>query len=100
MKRHLLWLIAAILPASPVLLTFVACTKDGDVIYQTDPDDAAPTTPLVTVIYDPNAVGDGNYNDLIYKGVEEAAKEHGLRTMQLSPSTREDAALQSGGRSG
>lgn len=66
----------------------VACTKDGDVIYQPDPADQASTTPLVTVIYDPNAVGDGNYNDLIYQGVEEAAKQYGLRTMQLSPSTR------------
>jgi basic membrane protein A len=74
--------------AASLLLT--CCTKEGDVTYQTDPEDAAPTTPLVTVIYDPNAVGDGNYNDLIYKGVEEAAKEHDLRTMQLSPSTREE----------
>ena len=65
-----------------------ACTKEGDVIYQPDPADQASTTPLVTVIYDPNAVGDGNYNDLIYQGVEEAAKQYGLRTMQLSPSTR------------
>ena len=48
----------------------------------------ASTAPLVTVIYDPNAVGDGNYNDLIYQGVEQAAKQYGLRTMQLSPSTR------------
>ena len=71
-----------------VSLLLTCCTKDGDVVYQTDPKDAAPTTPLVTVIYDPNAVGDGNYNDLIYQGVEQAAKEHGLRTMQLSPTTR------------
>ena len=71
---------------SMVLLT--ACTKDGDIIYQTDPDDVASTAPLVTVIYDPNAVGDRSYNDLIYKGVEQAAKQHGLRTMQLSPATR------------
>ena len=68
------------------MLTFAACTKEGDVIYQTDPADAPSTTPLVTVIYDPNAVGDGNYNDLIYQSVEQAAKEHGLRTMHLSPS--------------
>ncbi len=66
----------------------VACTKDGDVIYQPDPADQASTTPLVTVIYDPNAVGDGNYNDLIYQSVEQAAKEHDLRTMHLSPSSR------------
>ena len=70
------------------MLTFAACTKEGDVIYQTDPADAPSTTPLVTVIYDPNAVGDGNYNDLIYQSVEQAAKEHGLRTMHLSPSSR------------
>ena len=69
-------------------LLLTCCTKEGDVIYQTDPNDMATTTPLVTVIYDPNAVGDGNYNDLIYKGVEEAAREYGLRTMQLSPTTR------------
>lgn len=69
-------------------LLMTACTKEGDIIYQTDPTDAASTAPLVTVIYDPNAVGDGNYNDLIYQGVEQAAHEHGLRTMQLSPSTR------------
>lgn len=70
------------------LLVLTACTEDGDIIYQTDPEDTPSTAPLVTVIYDPNAVGDGNYNDLIYQGVEQAAHEHGLRTMQLSPSTR------------
>ena len=70
------------------MLTFAACTKEGDVIYQTDPADAPSAKPLVTVIYDPNAVGDGNYNDLIYQSVEQAAKEHGLRTMHLSPSSR------------
>ncbi len=45
------------------MLTLAACTKEGDVIYQTDPADAPSAKPLVTVIYDPNAVGDGNYND-------------------------------------
>ena len=37
-----------------------------------------------------DALGDGGYNDLIYQGVEQAAKEYGLRTMQLSPVTREE----------
>ena len=83
MSKKLLLILAASL-----LLT--CCTKEGDVIYQTDPADAPSAKPLVTVIYDPNAVGDGNYNDLIYQGVEEAAKQYGLRTMQLSPSTREE----------
>lgn len=77
------------LPAMAVL-TLASCTKDGDTIYQTDPDDMASTAPLVTVIYDVNAVGDGNYNDLIYQGVEQVAKEHGLRTQQLSPSSRDE----------
>lgn len=82
---------AALLSLLPLaMLMLASCTKDGDVIYQTDPNDAATTTPLVTVIYDPNAVGDGNYNDLIYQGVEQAAKQYGLRTMQLSPSTRDE----------
>ena len=58
------------------MLTFAACTKEGDVIYQTDPADAPSAKPLVTVIYDPNAVGDGNYNDLIYQSVEQAARPH------------------------
>ena len=70
------------------LMILTACTKEGDIIYQPDPADQASRAPLVTVIYDPNAVGDGGYNDLIYQGVEQAAKEHGLRTMQLSPSTQ------------
>ena len=39
------------------MLTLAACTKEGDVIYQTDPADAPSAKPLVTVIYDPNAVG-------------------------------------------
>jgi len=82
MSKKLLLVLAASL-----LLT--CCTKEGDVIYQTDPADAPSTTPLVTVIYDPNAVGDGNYNDLIYQSVEQAAKEHDLRTMHLSPSPRD-----------
>ena len=77
-----------IIPILAAMLLLAACTKEGDVIYQTDPADAPSAKPLVTVIYDPNAVGDGNYNDLIYQSVEQAAKEHGLRTMHLSPSSR------------
>ena len=86
---HHLRIMKKIILILAAMLTFAACTKEGDVIYQTDPADAPSTTPLITVIYNPNGVGDGNYNDLIYQGVEQAAREHGLRTMQLSPSTRE-----------
>ena len=39
----------------------------------------------MTVIYGPNGLGDRSYNDLIYKGVEMAAKQYGVRTLQLAP---------------
>ena len=72
------------------MLALVACTKDGDTIYQINPDEEKPSTaPLVTVIYGPNGLGDRSYNDLIYKGVEAAAKKYGLRTLQLSPESEE-----------
>jgi len=75
-------------------LVLTACTKDGDTIYVPDPADAASTTPLVTVIYDPDALGDHSYNDLIYLGVEKAASKFHLRTMQLSPTSREEGPRQ------
>ena len=76
-----------------VILTcfLVACTKDGDTIYLPDPnEEKASTAPLVTVIYDADALGDHSYNDLIYEGVELTAQELGLRTMQQSPRTYEE----------
>lgn len=77
--------------AAILLTAFItSCTKDGDIIYQPDPADVARTSPLVTVIYDPDALGDRSYNDLIYQGVEEAALKNGLRTLQLSPSSMEE----------
>ena len=63
---HHLRIMKKIILILAAMLTFAACTKEGDVIYQTDPADALSAKPLVTVIYDPNAVGDGNYNDLLY----------------------------------
>lgn len=82
------WVLAATLILGMVLTA--ACTKEGDTIYETDPDDHASTAPLVAVIYDPNALGDRGYNDLIYQGVENAAQKYGLRTMQLSPATESE----------
>lgn len=74
-----------------VVMLLVACSKDGDIIYQPDPDEPkGSTAPLVTVIYGKDALGDRSYNDLIYKGVEEAAAKYGLRTMQLSPTSYEE----------
>ena len=73
-----------------VSLLLACCTKEGDTIYQPTPGEEQPaTTPLVTVIYDPNGLGDRSYNDLIYKGVEAAAKKYGVRTLQLAPESVE-----------
>ena len=82
-KKNILLLAAVLLIAG--------CTKEGDTIYKPDPnEEAASTAPLVTVIYDANALGDHSYNDLIYEGVERTAQKLGLRTMQQSPRTYEE----------
>ena len=74
-----------------ILALLAACSKDGDTIYQPDPDEPkASTAPIVTVIYGKDALGDRSYNDLIYQGVEEAAAKYGLRTMKLSPISYEE----------
>lgn len=70
------------------LVTLLWSCDEGETVVMPNPDDpVASTAPLVTVIYDPDALGDRSYNDLIYQGVEEAAQRYGLRTMQLSPQT-------------
>ena len=74
-----------------LLVTVVSCTKDGDTVYKPDPaEQQASTAPLVVVIHNVEGVGDQSYNDLIYQGVEEAALQHGLRTLQLSPKTQQE----------
>ena len=75
---------------SLVLVSMASCSKEGDIIYVPDPNDMPETSPLVTVVYDPDALGDRSYNDLIYRGVEAAAIKYHARTMQLSPSSREE----------
>ena len=77
--------------ALAAVMMLAACTKEGDTIYEWDPNEPkASTAPLVTVIYGQDALGDRSYNDLIYQGVEEAAVKYGLRTMQLSPTSYEE----------
>lgn len=75
-----------------VLLTALAvclgCSREP--IYRPDPSDAPGTTPLVTVLYDPGALGDMTYNDLIFEGVERAAFGHGIRTRQYAPRNQEE----------
>lgn len=80
-----------LLSAVAAVMMLAACTKEGDTIYEWDPNEPkASTAPLVTVIYGQDALGDRSYNDLIYQGVEEAAAKYGLRTMQLSPTSYEE----------
>jgi basic membrane protein A len=83
MQKHIVWLAA--------VLSMAACTKEGDTIYMPDPtEEQASSTPLVTVIYGDNSLGDRSYCDMIYEGVERTALELGLRTMQLSPQSTEE----------
>lgn len=75
-------------------LMLTCCTKDGETIYLPTPGEEQPAaTPLVTVIYGPNGLGDRSYNDLIFKGVEAAAKKYGIRTLQLSPESEEQGMV-------
>ena len=90
MKRKKILASIALLTAIMIAATFTACSKEGDTIYQSPPEDLPAQSPLVTVIYDPDALGDRSFNDLIYQGVEQAARQHGLRTLQLSPVSRQE----------
>lgn len=86
---------AAMLSFSLLLLVgsvsvLTSCTKDDDTIYTPDPTDAPSTRPLVTVVYSPDAMGDRSYNDLIYTGVEDVTNLREIRTLHLSPATKEE----------
>ncbi|MBR3011684.1 MAG: hypothetical protein IKH91_12915 [Prevotella sp.] len=85
---------AAMLSVSLLLLGSVSvltsCSKDDETIYTPDPTDAPRTSPLVTVVYSPDALGDKSYNDLIYSGVEGVSTQKELRTLHLSPATKEE----------
>lgn len=87
--RKLIWRLSV--AGLSVIMMLSACTKAGDIIYVPDPDEpVASKAPVVTVIYGQDALGDRSYNDLIYQGVEEAAAQHGLRTVQMSPISYEE----------
>ena len=73
-----------------IALCLSSCSKEGDTIYQSPPEDLPAQSPLVTVVYDPDALGDRSFNDLIYQGVEQAASQYGLRTLQLTPVSRQE----------
>ena len=50
--------------ALAAVMMLAACTKEGDTIYEWDPNEPkASTKPLVTVIYGQDALGDRSYND-------------------------------------
>ncbi len=68
-------------------------SKDGDTVYVRDLDDVPDSSPLVIVVYDPNAMGDHSYNDLVYQGVETAARQYGLRTLQGAPASTTEGLM-------
>jgi len=72
------------------VILFTCCSDNNDVIHELDPNDQPSTAPIVTVLYDANALGDRSYNDLIYTGTEQAAGELNLRTRHISPETKEE----------
>lgn len=85
MAKNNLWTLLLV-----IFMALGACTKDGNTIYQIDPDEEKPSTaPLVTVIYGPNSLGDRSYCDKIYRGVEASASKHGIRTLHLVPENME-----------
>lgn len=72
-----------------ILAMLGSCTKDSIIL--PNPDEEQPSgAPLVIVIYGPNSLGDRSYCDMIYTGVEKAAQQHGLRTLQFSPESEEE----------
>lgn len=69
-----------------ICLILSGCTQKGNILYLPDPEELRiSTAPLVTVIYDPFALGDRSYNDLIYQGVEEAAARLARLPFECSP---------------
>lgn len=67
-------------------LLFAACSDD-------DPQEAQlDETPMMVVVYPIDGLGDRSYVDNIYRGVEKAALEHGLKVQHLMPYTYEEGA--------
>ena len=88
-SRATLLSMAVILVLCGSMTVLTSCSKD-ETIYVPDPTDAPRTSPLVTVVYSPDALGDQSFNDLIYSSVENVSNRNGLRSLHLSPATREE----------
>ena len=89
-SRAALLSMAVVLTICGSMTVLTSCSSDDDTIYMPDPTDAPSTSPMVTVVYSPDALGDRSYNDLIYSGVENVSNQEGLRTLHLSPATKEE----------
>lgn len=84
-RGHILHISALLL-----LIAFASCSEDGDVVYVPDPSDQLAGKPNVFVLYDPGSLGDRSYNDMIYKGAENAARRCSLRINHVEPSSVEE----------
>ena len=49
-------MIVAATVAVVAVLCLLSCSKEGDTIYQSPPEDLPAQSPLVTVVYDPDAL--------------------------------------------
>lgn len=65
-------------------LWFAACSDDDPQGLQQD------ETPLLVVVYPIDGLGDRSYVDNIYRGVEKAALQYGLKVQHLMPYTYEE----------
>lgn len=77
--KHLLWFLCVL-----GAWALMACSDDDT--QGNSPDD----TPMLVVVYPIDGLGDRSYVDHIYRGVEKAALEQGLKVQHLMPYTYEE----------
>ena len=74
---------SVILSAVVLLLSVSSCSKDDS-----PSGEQLDQSPIVVMLCSPNGPGDVNYEDRMLSAVERKAKEKGLRTYVISPSSR------------
>lgn len=84
MKKKMSKYIEIIFTFTIILLT--SCTKE-------ESSESMDQTPIVTVLFSPNALGDHSFSDNIYRGVEEAAAQYGIGVLLWEPATIEEGTL-------
>ena len=73
LRRTFFHIICWLMPLM-VVLSFIACTKDGDTIY-VDDDQTEDTRPIVYFIYKGGSLGDLSYVDNLWRGIAKATDD-------------------------